>query len=70
MGILRKLFGGEDDGPKPCRVEVWHVTVAPPAYFVARCDCEWLGACFDEPGPAFEEARGHSAIVEPEVVEI
>ena len=70
MGILSRLFGARNREPKPCRVEVWHVTTAPPAYYVARCDCEWLGACHDVPGPAYEEANAHSANVEKQIVEI
>ncbi|HEX4824020.1 MAG TPA: hypothetical protein VFV19_06885 [Candidatus Polarisedimenticolaceae bacterium] len=68
MSFLGKLFGSTKT-PKPCRVEVWHVTLSPPPYYVARCDCEWVGQCFDEAEPARLEAKSHSANVEPEIVE-
>jgi hypothetical protein len=71
MGLLARLLGLQPTEPKPCRVEILHVTVSPPDYFAARCDgCDWVGQCFETAGPAFDEARKHCGDVEPEIVEI
>ena len=71
MGLFDRLFGRK---PKPCVVSVWHVNVegqGVPPYYVARCDCDWVGTCYDDSAdPAFAEARTHATEVRPEVEEI
>jgi drug/metabolite transporter (DMT)-like permease len=53
------------------RVEVWHIRDDKP-YFVAHCDCDWVGTAHDATEPhardkAFREAREHGTEVAPEV---
>lgn len=36
-------------------------------YFIALCDCGWMGGFHDVAGPAFADAHGHSTNVDPEV---
>jgi hypothetical protein len=53
------------------RVHVMHVAEKTP-FYVASCDCGWVGAAYDETEPAarekaFREARAHGTNVAPEV---
>jgi hypothetical protein len=57
--------------------EVWHVDVSrdDPDYFIAHCDCDWVGTAHDATEPnagesARQEANAHAANVAPLVVEI
>ena len=66
---------GECDGP----VEIWHVrdfankkTPAFAPYFIARCECNWVGAAHDDTDPEAEqkvrnEAAVHCSNIKPEV---
>jgi hypothetical protein len=53
------------------RVGVWHVRDDKP-YFVAHCDCDWVGTAYDATeaharDKAFREAREHGTEVAAEV---
>jgi MFS family permease len=53
------------------RIRVWEVADKEP-YFVAYCDCGWVGTAFDTTNPhaqdkAFRDARDHGTNVAPEV---
>jgi len=57
--------------------EVWHVDVSrdDPDYFIAHCDCDWVGTAHDATEPNAEasarhEANAHAPTVAPLVVEI
>jgi hypothetical protein len=57
--------------------EVWHVDVSreDPDYFIAHCDCDWVGAAHIATEPNAEasarhDANGHATTVAPVVVEI
>ncbi len=61
--------------PKPHRpddrIRVWRIRDKKP-YFVAYCDCGWVGAAYDADEPrardnAFRDARGHGTNVASEV---
>jgi hypothetical protein len=53
------------------RVRVWEIDDGTP-YFIAYCDCGWVGTAYDSTDPqaqdkAFGDARAHGASVAPEV---
>ena len=60
--------------PKQHRVAVYDTRPAPgdpkqfDPYFIAMCDCGWVGLGRDGSAEAFDDAREHDANVAPEVV--
>lgn len=65
-GLARPTTHHPDD-----RVVVWHIRDDKP-YFVAHCDCDWVGTAHDATEPdaqdkVFREARGHGTEVDAEV---
>lgn len=56
-------------------VEVWHVQAKDLDYFLARCECDWVGPAHDNDSPdaeaaAWADACGHGTNVGPAVVGI
>jgi flagellar biogenesis protein FliO len=69
VAIMR--FGRRSVHKSDDRVRVMHVAEKTP-FYVASCDCGWVGAAYDETEPgareeAFSEARAHGTNVAPEV---
>ena len=66
-----------DFGDPHHQAEVWHVHLGrdEPDYYIAHCDCDWVGTPYDKSAPDAEqsarrEANSHTAQVAPVVVEI
>jgi hypothetical protein len=73
VGLLDRVRGAFHVEEPPHYVEVMDVRPSPDEkedfepYFVAICDCGWVGLPVSGPGEAFEEARLHSPLVSDEV---
>ncbi|HEU0212885.1 MAG TPA: hypothetical protein VFR13_02285 [Jiangellaceae bacterium] len=66
LGLARPAKHRTDD-----RIRVWKVDDEEP-YFIAYCDCGWVGTAYDATDPqaqdkAFRDARAHGTNVAPEV---
>ena len=66
LGLARPAKHGTGD-----RIRVWKVDDEEP-YFIAYCDCGWVGTACDATDPqaqdkAFRDARAHGTNVAPEV---
>jgi cytochrome bd-type quinol oxidase subunit 2 len=67
---MRAQARGRPHEPRD-RVEVWYVREDDP-FFIAYCECGWVGRAYDESEPdarekAFRDAREHGTNVAPEV---
>lgn len=71
MSLLNFLLGRKRE---PCMVSVWYVNVpgqGGPPYYVARCDCGWVGMPDEDTEESARlEASRHSDQVRPDVEEI
>lgn len=71
LGLIRLARRPASRMPKKeHRVKVVNYVGPPEMYFLAICECGWMGDFHDNGDAAFEDARGHSAVVEEEIDQV
>ena len=68
MSFLDRLRGRKKGEGQSHQAAVYYVTVPDvEPYYVAICECDWLGDTHSTQEPAFEDARKHTPMVQEEI---